>query len=139
MKRVFLDTNIILDLNLKRDPFYSDAIQIFSSSNRFNYFTSSLCIANAFYLVEKAYSSVQAKRDMEEICNHLRIIPVSESTVHLALQALFKQFRDFEDAIQYYCSFSERMECIVTRNERDFHKAELPIYSPKKFLKLFAA
>ena len=137
MKRVFLDTNVILDLNLNREPFYSDAVQLFAASGHFNFFTSSLSIANAFYLVERAYNTIQAKHDMEKICDHLRIIEVSESIVHQALQSLFKEFRDFEDAIQYYCSIAERMECIITRNEKDFRNAALPVYSPGKFSKLF--
>jgi predicted nucleic acid-binding protein len=137
MKRVFLDTNVILDL--KREPFYSDTIQLFTASGHFNYFTSSLSIANSFYLVERVFSTLQAKHDMEKICSHLRIIQVSESIVHQALQSLFKEFRDFEDAIQYYCAIAERMECMVTRNEKDFRNAALPVYSPRKFSKHFIA
>lgn len=136
MKGVFLDTNVILDLNLKCEPFYSDAIQFFAASGHFNFFTSSLSIANAFYLVERAYNTLQAKHDMEKICGHLRIIQVIESIVHQALQSLFKEFRDFEDAIQYYCPIAERMECIITQNEKDFRNAALPVYSPGKFSKL---
>ncbi len=99
MKRVFLDTNVILDLNLNREPFYSDAVQLFAASGHFNFFTSSLSIANAFYLVERASNTLQAKHNMEKI--------------------------------------AERMECIITRNEKDFRNAALPVYSPGKFSKLF--
>ena len=139
MKRVFLDTNVILDLNLKREPFYSDTIQLFAASGHFNYFTSSLSIANSFYLVERVFSTLQAKHDMEKICSHLRIIQVSESIVHQALQSLFKEFSDFEHAIQYYRAIAERMECVITRNEKDFRNAALHVYSPGKFSKLFIA
>ncbi len=139
MKSVFLDTNIIPDLNLKREPFYSDTIQLFAASGHFNYFTSSLSIANLFYLVERAFSTLQAKHDMEKICSHRGIIQVSASIVHRALQSVFKEFRDFEDAIQYYCAIAERMECMVTRNEKDVRNAALPVYSPGKFSKLFIA
>ncbi|MCY7411096.1 MAG: PIN domain-containing protein [Chitinophagales bacterium] len=137
MKKVFLDTNVILDLNLKREPHYFDAIQIFSASKRFQFSTSSISISNTFYFVERAYNSAQAKHDMEEICRHLKVIEVGEAIVHRALKALFKEFRDFEDAIQYYSCLAEKIECIVTRNEKDFIGSKLPVYSPKMFLKLF--
>lgn len=89
MKRVFLDTNVILDLNLKREPFYSGAIQLFAASGHFNFFTASLSIANGFYLVERAFSTFQAKHDMEKICSHLRIIQLSESIVHQAKDGMY--------------------------------------------------
>jgi len=138
MDKVFLDTDVILDLNLKREPYFLNAVQVFKASRRFQYSTSSLSIANAFYFIRKAYDTRQAKHDLEEISHHLKILDVRESTIHKALKILFDSFNDFEDAVQYNACLENNVECIITRNGKDFSNASIPVYSPKLFLEMFA-
>lgn len=101
MEKVFLDTDAILDLNLKREQHFLNAVQVFKASGRLQYFTASLSIANTFYFIAKAYNAMQAKNDFEEISNHLKILNVKESGMHAALKMLFHRFNDFGDAVRY--------------------------------------
>lgn len=139
MEKVFLDTDVVLDLKLKREPHFLDAIRVFNASRRFQYATSSLSIANAYYFVAKTYNARQAKSDFEEICNHLKILNVKESAIHAALEMLFDRFNDFGAAVHYNSCLENNMECIITRNGKDFSNASLPVYSSKLFLEHFPA
>lgn len=136
MKRIFIDTNIIIDLILKREPFYEEANWIFGSK-RDSHFTSVLSIANLNYILTNQTDRLQARENVGLVIDNLHILEVDEFVIRQAHQSLFENFSDFEDAIQHYCAITHSMDAIITRNEKDFRNAEMPVLSPKKFLKLY--
>lgn len=61
----------------------------------------------------------------------LKVCTVSEKTIELALSSTF---RDFEGAIQYYSAVDNNLDCLITRNKRDYRATDIPVYLPKEFL-----
>ena len=130
--RVFLDTNVILDL-IQRRVGYDDAALIMQKSENGEYslFTSSLSMVNIAYILRKYYRGESLYHLLEELGDIIGVITVSSEAYHKALQS---RALDFEDAIQLFSAIESDMDCIVTRNAQDFIFDKLPIYTPFDFL-----
>lgn len=133
MKRVFLDTNILVDLIADRKPFSKFAIQIFSmgEAGKIKLYTSSHSVATTYYLLSKYAEEITLRATLYELMEFLSIVPVSEVILKKGLKSRHK---DFEDAIQIFCAGTiDRLDCIVTRNIKDFKGSEIPVMSPDEF------
>ena len=130
--RVFLDTNVILDL-IQRRVGYDDAALIMQKSENGEYslYTSSLSMVNIAYILRKYYRGESLYHLLEELGDIIGVITVSSEAYHKALQS---RALDFEDAIQLFSAIESDMYCIVTRNAQDFIFDKLPIYTPFDFL-----
>lgn len=134
MKRVFVDSDIILDLLAERHPFYIHSANLFSAADK-NYvkiFVSSLSFSNLNYLLSKQYSKDQAKKLLLKFKTLVTVLAVTDKVVELALAS---DFSDFEDALQYYTSLENNLGVLLTRNLKDYKKAEIAILTAEQYLK----
>jgi len=134
MKKVFLDTNIIVDLIADRKPFSKYAIQIFqkAEANEIQLFTSSHSIATTHYLMKKYIEEKELRDVLYNLLDYLTIIAVD---VDILKKGLRSNHKDFEDSIQILCASSvEKMDYIVTRNTKDFKGSEIPAYNPDEII-----
>ena len=134
MKKVFLDTNIIVDLIADRKPFSKYAIQIFqkAEANEIQLFTSSHSIATTHYLMKKYIEEKEFRDVLYNLLDYLTIIAVD---VDILKKGLRSNHKDFEDSIQILCASSvEKMDYIVTRNTKDFKGSEIPAYNPDEII-----
>ena len=132
MKRVFLDTNVVIDLLAKRDPFYQAAVSIFTLAynKKITLFVSPMTYATAAYLLRK-----QGKEQMKLLLRNFRqLSKVSVANEKVVDDALASDFSDYEDALQYYSALTKNVEFIVTRNTKDFMHATIPVLTPDEFL-----
>lgn len=130
MKKVFLDTNIIVDLIADRKPFSRYAIEIFNKAEekKIKLFTSSHTIATTHYLLKKYLDEKALREVLYSLLDYLTVIPVDTDILKKGLRSKHK---DFEDAIQILCASSvEKTDCIVTRNTKDFRDCEIPVLTP---------
>ncbi|SJM91561.1 conserved hypothetical protein [Crenothrix polyspora] len=128
MKIVF-DTNIVLDVLLKREPFAGVAINLFTAveQNVIRGFLCATTITTIDYLVAKAKDRHLAK----QATNHLlQLFDIAEVNHTILKTAVNSDFNDFEDAVLYQAGCYAAVDGFVTRNVKDFKKAELPIYNP---------
>ena len=134
MKRVFLDTNILLDILLKRDDYVS-AAQILALSNNSEYsiHISVLTIANIAYILRKVLVGDQLYDGLVKLTKKVNVEPLTNSNLQ---SALCLKAKDFEDSLQYFCAISADCDVIVTRNVKDFSYSRLPILTPKELLSL---
>jgi predicted nucleic acid-binding protein len=135
MKKVFVDTNIIVDLIADRKPFSKFAIEIFSKAeeNKLKLYTSSHSMATTHYLLKKYVDEKELREVLSNLLNYLNIIPVDADVIKKGLKSKHK---DFEDAIQMICAYSvEKMDYIVTRNIKDFRDSEITVLSPDELVK----
>lgn len=133
MKKVFLDTNILVDLLADRKPFSKFAKQIFDTAenNKIKLFTSSHSIATTYYLLKKFIDEKDLRETLIGLTDYVTILAVDSEIITKGLRSKHK---DFEDAIQIYCAVSiAKMDCIVTRNIKDFKGTEIPVLSPDEF------
>jgi predicted nucleic acid-binding protein len=133
MKKVFVDTNILVDLIADRKPFSKFAIEIFSKAeeDKIKIFTSSHSIATTHYLLKKY---IDEKNLREIITNLLDFLIVIAVDIDILKKGLRSKNKDFEDAIQIQCASSvEKIDYIVTRNTKDFKESEIIVLSPDEF------
>lgn len=136
MKKVFLDTNILLDLLLRREEFLSAAAQIFSMADRgdIKLSMSALSFANAYYIIFKTKGDTVARNELRKIETLVSILDLNGKSIKLSLNDL--DFKDFEDGLQYYAALQEKVDVILTRNLKDFKHAKIPVMTPDAFLAL---
>jgi predicted nucleic acid-binding protein len=130
MKKIFIDTNILVDLIADRKPFSKYAIEIFNlaENKKIRLYTSSHSIATTYYLLKKFIDDKSLRGILLSLFEFVTVIPVDEQVLSKGLRA--KQ-KDFEDAIQVYCAITvEKIDCIVTRNIKDFKGVEIPVLAP---------
>ena len=134
MKKIFLDTNFIIDY-LVRDE-YKNMCQEFlteGAKRDFQFFISFLTVANFAYIVRKASKEVLYKY-LLTIDELFVIVPNTPEQIREAIKL---QSSDFEDALQYSTAISAKCDCIITRNEGDFGFSTIPVLSASDFANRF--
>ncbi|MBS1505791.1 MAG: PIN domain-containing protein [Bacteroidetes bacterium] len=135
MKRVFVDTNIIIDLIADRKPFSKFAIEIFDAAEkkRIDLFASSHSLATVHYLLKKNINEAELRQILLSLITFITIVPIDE---HVIQRSLKSKHKDFEDAIQIIAAQSvDKINCIITRNVKDFKGAEIAVLTPDEFVK----
>lgn len=133
IKRVFVDTDIILDVALARKPFLESSKLVLALLE--NYiaigFITSNEITNIYYILRKAGGDENARKFISLIVKYLTVISVEHDDV---LKALASKITDFEDSVQHYAALRNQCDYIITRNIDDYKYSELEVYSPVDFL-----
>ncbi len=132
MEKIFVDANIIMDLLEKRDEFYLEAQELFtlSDKNNANLYVSALTLANVHFLLFK-HLKMEARKVLAKFKVLVEVLAVDDKIIDLALTS---DFKDFEDAVQYYTAIENEMDIIITRNKKDFKNVDLPILTAREFL-----
>ncbi|MBF4486560.1 PIN domain-containing protein [Flavobacterium sp. CSZ] len=130
---LFLDTNVLIDLIDRREPFYNDIAIIASraENKEFKLSASSLSFVNAVYVVSR---NVEEKLVLDALKKFRIICEVSNIDEIVIDKSLISNFNDFEDAVQYFSALHHKSEIILTRNKKDFKNSEIPIMTPSEFL-----
>ncbi|MCI8891045.1 MAG: PIN domain-containing protein [Eubacterium sp.] len=133
---VLVDTNIILDVLLKREP-YAGAAQMILTKCAEREITGCLAahsIPNLFYILRKAYSQQERRRFIRNLCDIFRVSDLNAEKIMRAAEN--EEFTDFEDCLQEECAAAEMADYIVTRNPDDYKKSRIKVLEPDEFLKL---
>jgi len=130
---VFIDLNIILDVLQKREPFYESSAQLLAAveTGLIEGFIAAHSITTLFYLIQKDKSSAEARANITNLLQFLKIAPVNQSTID---QALNLDYKNFEDAVQMISALQCKSECLLTRNISDYQPPLLPVLKPVDFL-----
>ncbi len=132
--KIMVDTNIIIDVLLEREPFIDDSYKLLSlcEEHKVDGFISASSITDIYYLVRKySHSNELAYNAVGKILEIVKICSVTNSEVITAFQ---KKAKDFEDCLVAVCANSINCDYIVTRNIKDFSEFEVPAISPSEFL-----
>jgi predicted nucleic acid-binding protein len=134
MKKVLVDTNILIDLLADRQPFSKFAIEIFSlaQNNKVKLFTSSHSYATAHYLLKKYMSEADLRKALFSLLDFIELVPIDTAIIK---KSLLSKHKDFEDAIQIFAASAvDRVDFIVTRNLKDFKDAGITVLPPDELL-----
>lgn len=132
-KRLFLDTNVILDLLGERDPFYDSIAKLASLADKeeLTIVVSPISFATLNYFITKFESAKIAQEKLRKFKIICEICTLDE---HIIEKGLNSDFKDFEDALQYFSATDSECDIIITRNGKDFKKSLLPIMSADEYL-----
>ena len=133
MNKIFVDTDVILDLLARRIPHFhfSAVLFTFAEMKKLELYTTPLIIANTFYILRKQLGNDSAKNALRKLRILLHVIDSTESVIDKALNS---EFSNFEDAIQYYTALEYQIPVILTRNIRDYKKASVIVQTPESYL-----
>lgn len=134
MKHFFLDTNIVIDVLIDREPFSKYGQQLFDLGYKeeIKLYISALSYATIYYYIKKSCSSHEKTiAILKQLEQFIETTDVTKAMVHIALNS---DFKDFEDAVQYYSAHSKKMDAIITRNPKDFKNSKLIVLSPEEAL-----
>jgi len=127
MKQFYLDTNIILDLILNREPFADAAEKLFDAAaqQQVKLLVSSLTFVTAHYILSKKIGKAAATESLTSLATQVVILPVDASAIEASLQ---HSSPDFEDAVQLIIAITAGAEAIITRDPKGFRNSFLPVF-----------
>ncbi len=133
INRVFIDSDIILDVCFDRKPHVQFSQQILSlaETNVIEGYTSSLIMANCYYILTQQIKELSARATIAKLRAFLTILPFTDKEIS---ESLSSDFKDFEDGIQYFICLNAGIETLITRNIRDYKKRTLTVVTPEQYL-----
>ena len=133
--RIFLDTNVVLDVLAERKLCFADsaAVLSFLESDDVEGFVAAHTMTTLYFLIEKALDGRKARTALLDLLKLVRVAPVDQS---LLLKALSLAWDDFEDAVQGACAVEIGADYFITRNAADFAGLSIPVQSPAEFLSM---
>jgi len=133
MDSVFLDTNVVLDFYIERQPHHDISLKLFTrlKQTKARCFTSAVVIANAYYVLTKLEGLEYAIDKIRRLRKLVAIARIDDSVIDAAIASPYK---DFEDSIQFHCATLNKIDTFITRNIKHYPKAQLRIADPSQFL-----
>lgn len=135
MKKVFLDTNFVIDYFIRED--YSgnaEKIMKLGDSLNWEFNISYLTVANFAYIMRKLPLD-KLHLIIRKICDTFNVL---DNTKNQILRNLKEDITDFEDGLQYQTALDANCDCIITRNKKDFSYSEIPVFTPEELLSQFS-
>jgi len=134
MKRLFLDTNILIDLLADRQPYskFAKELLMMAEQKKLRLFASSHSVATTYYILNKYGDDKTIRSALTDLLDFITLIPIDTDMVKKGLQS---DYKDFEDSLQIFCAYSiDNIFGIVTRNIKDFKLSAVKAYSPDSIL-----
>lgn len=133
-KHLYVDSDVLLDMLLERDPFfgYTQILLNQSKLKQVRLSTSTLVIANIHYIASRKLGANISKENIKRLLKLIDILPFESDIINKALDS---NFTDFEDAIQSLIAEKYNCEAIITRNVKDYKQSNLPVYTTEQYLK----
>ena len=135
MKRILIDTDVILDFFFDRKPFSENSARILTlcHTGKITGYMTSVIISNTYYLLRKTASHEKVVDKLKQLLSFTDILTTDKSII---INALNSGFSDFVDAIQNFSAeSSNKINVIVTRNTKDYKVSSLSVFSPEEFLR----
>ena len=131
--RLFLNTNVVIDLLGEREPYYTAAAKIATLADKLkiDLVVSALTYSTVYYLL----SRFEIKEAVKAKIRKFKIIAsTSDLTDDIISNGLASNFPDFEDSLQYFCALKENCDILITRNSKDFKTSTIPVLTPDEYL-----
>lgn len=133
---ILVDTNIVLDVLLKREPCANEAQIIMAkcANREIIGYLAAHSIPNLFYILRKSYTQQERRKFIKNLCGIFRISDLNADKILSAIDN--EDFSDFEDCLQEECAVEVMADYIVTRNPANYKKSRVQVIEPNEFIKL---
>ncbi|MCO5945336.1 PIN domain-containing protein [Mucilaginibacter flavidus] len=134
MKVLFIDSDVLLDTILIRQQHFNESVAVMelADNSEYTFCTSTHSLLNIHYVVKKTFGEKLARRSILMLVKKLKIM---REDVNIIEQALYSDFSDFEDAVQFYAAKSADANFIITRNIKDYKHSTIAVVTPEQFLR----
>jgi predicted nucleic acid-binding protein len=132
--KVLVDTNVVLDVLLKQEPFYKDSVVVLhlASGGKISALLSAVSMTNIFYILKRnRKDSADIYYCLDELSDFFQVVPVTNITI---TSALALRWKDFEDAVQFISAKEGMVDFIITRNKADYKTSDIPCMTPTEFI-----
>lgn len=131
--RLFVDTNVMLDLLGERVPFYDSIAKIatLADNGEVSLIVSALSYSTVFYVLSKYESKDNVREKLRKFNIISEVAAVDEIVIEKGLNSAFT---DFEDSLQYFCALKAECDVLLTRNPKDFKDSSIPVLSADEYL-----
>jgi len=135
IKNILVDSDVILDLTARREPYYNNAAEIFTLAYRkkLTIYTTAVVLANVFYILRKIIGTNDSKNQIKNLRLLIKILPINENIVDMTLNS---KFNDFEDGLHYFTAIDAGIKTIITRNVKDYREKDIAVLTPEEYLKI---
>jgi predicted nucleic acid-binding protein len=136
MKKVLIDTNVVIDLLAQREHHFNSTSRLFTLASKklISAYVTSLTLVTTHFIVSRELSEAETRKVIRKFKTIANVLDLKDGYINLALDS---DFRDFEDAIQYHTALSNNLDAIITRNKRDFKKSCIPVFTTEEYLELY--
>jgi len=136
--KILFDTNIVLDVLMDRLPHSDVAVELFSmvEDGTIIGYLCGTTITTVFYLASKTVGTETAHVEIKKLLSLFEVAPVNR---HVLESALAVDFNDFEDAVIHEAACHVGADAIVTRNQKDFKKSRISVYSSEEMAKILTS
>ena len=136
VNRILVDTNVLLDYLLERDPFFEDAKEVILSciNGKTKGCIAAHSIPNMFFILRKDYTAKERREILSNLCTIFDVEGIDKAKLISGLEN--ENFSDFEDCLQMECAKSYKADYIVTRNVSDYETSEVKAIMPKDYVSL---
>ncbi len=133
MKKILLDTNVIIDIALEREPFVKKSVELLRLINKQNIkaFVTATTVTDIYYITQKKTGHDKTIEFLKNLFEYIKIAGVDTVSI---LNALNSDMKDFEDAVQTETAKQFDIHAIVTRNKKDFENSNLKVFSPDEYI-----
>ena len=134
--RILLDTNIPIDVVVRREPFFADALKIFElcRKEKIDGVIAAHSVVNMAYILRKNFTTDELREILLRLCKIFQVEAIDLSKLIAALNN--RDFSDFEDCLQLQCALNLNADYIVTRNVKDFPVGKISAVTPKELFKI---
>lgn len=131
--KILLDTNVVVDLLLLREPWAAEAKEIWraAADGRLDCYVSASAMTDIYYICRKICGKNGARQAVRDCLDSLFIVPVDETQLE---QAYALATMDFEDALQIVCATNSQLDAIVTRDQTGFVNSPVPVLTPSELV-----
>lgn len=133
--KALLDTNVVLDIVLERQPFVEQAIRLLEAAQHANIvlYLTATTITDLYYIARRAKGRTTALEFISDLMRFMEVAGVDKAVIK---EALDSDMADFEDAVQTSAARKQAIRVIVTRNQPDFVNSALEIHNPESFIEM---
>ncbi len=132
-EKLFLDTNVVLDLLGERESFYKPMARIatMADNKEIQLVTAALSFPTIFYILTKFESRAIV---LDKLQKFKALTDIADLTNHILNKGLVSGFSDFEDSLQYHCALQSKCNMILSRNFKGFKRSSIPVMTPDEYL-----
>lgn len=136
VNKILIDTNVLLDYLLEREPFFEDAKRVIVSctDGETKGCIAAHSISNMFFILRKDYNAKERREVLSNLCKIFDVEGIDKAKLISGLQN--ENFSDFEDCLQMECAKSYEADYIVTRNVSDYANSEVKAITPQEYNEL---
>lgn len=131
--KLFLDTNILIDVIANRKPWVDEALVLLelAKQKKLTLIVANFSFINLAYITRKLFTQEELYALFSDLCLYVKVVEVGGMIIKKSFQ---KRWKDMEDCVQYLVAKREEADYLITRNEKDFSNSDIPVLSPSEFL-----